>query len=76
MRTFECHCKNKTGKHTIDETNPTWELFLTMVDLYGEDANIIYLGTGKRYRVPKIYIAIHGVQGKDLPSLGFDEVIN
>lgn len=72
LRTFDCHCGKK---HTIDPTNPTWELFLVMVDQYGEDAHITMIDTGKRYIVPKIYIAIHGVMGKDLPSLGFKEEV-
>jgi hypothetical protein len=44
-----------------------------IVDKFGEFINVKIDG-GKTYRVQRHYIALHGITGKDLPALGFQEV--
>lgn len=46
-----------------------------IIDRFGEYISI-QVDTGKTYRVHRHYIALHGIKGKDLGSLGFQEVDN
>jgi len=69
-KTLVCHCGEN---HEIDLEIPRWKAFDDMVTKTGDIALIQHAGTKKTYRVPKIFIAIHGLRGKDLPNLGFEE---
>ncbi len=44
-----------------------------LIDLVGPDMNITV--TGRTFRVPRHYIALHGVNAQELPKLGFPEVL-
>jgi hypothetical protein len=70
-KTYPCTCKR--GEHTVSLLTPDWAMFYRLVKEKGEDIDVTYAENGKTYIVPRIYIAIHGLKGKDLPSLGFTE---
>lgn len=40
----------------------------------GEYINVKNISDGKEYKVQRHYIALHGIKGKDLATLGFEEV--
>jgi hypothetical protein len=43
-----------------------------IIDRFGEFINV--KAGAKTYRVPRHYIALHGLKDKDLAALGFEEV--
>lgn len=57
------HYKNKSDKQMVEG----------VVSRFGEYINV-QVEDDKTYRVPRHYIALHGITGKDLPALGFQEV--
>ncbi|HLX54268.1 MAG TPA: hypothetical protein VKR58_10020 [Aquella sp.] len=67
---INCHCglplhyKDQEIKDYI--TKKTNEL--------GEFVTIENFETGKKYKVQRHYIALHGIIGKDLNKLGFEEI--
>lgn len=70
-RIFTCPCKD--GFHNIATSFPVWAYVVHTIDKFGEFVKVSYAPTGKTYSVPRIYIAIHGLKGKDLSKLGFIE---
>lgn len=68
---YKCPCIE--GSHVIDLQFEEWMIFAKLVRDLGENQNVHYIGNGKTYIVPRIYIAKHGLKGKDLPLLGFKE---
>ena len=68
---LECPCEEK--RHAVDLDIPVWAYIYTTIQKLGETISISLAG-GKTYAVPRIYIAIHGLKGKDLSNLGFKEV--
>jgi hypothetical protein len=54
------------------------ELMEGHVAKLGECVEIKVLGSGRRFMVPRHYVALHGVRGADIPALaercGFEEV--
>lgn len=61
-----CHC----GKplHYSDET--VKKHICDLIKELGTHVQIVC--EGKTYRVPRHYIALHGINGKDLDKLGFE----
>lgn len=42
----------------------------------GEFITVKNISDGKEYKVQRHYIALHGIKGKDLASLGFEEIVH
>jgi hypothetical protein len=40
----------------------------------GENMVVTLAETGRKFRVPRHFIALHGLKGKELPTLGFTEL--
>ena len=69
--TKRCHCGLE-----LHYTNKVLEQQMNeIIEKFGAYIEIQQIETGKRYRVQRHYIALHGVKGKDLGKLGFKEVI-
>lgn len=69
MENKRCHCGQP-----LHYTVPAIEAFMRkLVAEAGEFVDITVVG-GKTYRVPRHYIALHGINAADLPTLGFEEV--
>jgi hypothetical protein len=65
----QCHC----GK-PLHYTNKALEAQLIQLSAdLGEYMNLTIIG-GKTYRVQRHYVALHGIKGKDISTLGFEEV--
>ena len=71
-KTLRCPCSE--GKHIIDISEPQWQFVYSQIEQHGETINTFYLPTKQRFLVPRIFIAKHGLKGKELPKLGFQEV--
>jgi len=66
--TTRCHCGRP-----LHYTDPALQAQLEeLVDKLGPNVETIYMG--RTYLVPRHYIALHGIKGKDLPALGFKEL--
>lgn len=70
---YHCHC----GKnHIFDETKPVYKWVMKQVKKMGETVWVTSAFNNKTYLIPRLYIATHGLKGKEVPSLGFKEVTN
>lgn len=69
MKKTMCYC----GKPLHYTDKRTSKFINEMVRTLGEFVNVIYLD--KIYKVPRHYIALHGIKGYQLGELGFEEVI-
>ena len=68
MKPTLCHC----GK-PLHYNNPIIQAAMeNMVAKFGENVKITV--DGKTYLVQRHYIALHGIKGGELPTLGFKEV--
>lgn len=64
--TIQCHC----GK-PLHYTDPrTQEFIEKMADQYGQYIEVNL--SGIKYKVQRHYMALHGIKGSELPSLGFE----
>lgn len=63
-----CHC----GKPLHYTSTHAKALVQKLIERLGETVEI-QTATG-RYRVPRHYIALHGVRAVDLPTLGFEKI--
>lgn len=66
---YKCHC-GKT--HKIDTKKPGWAAFIKFIDDYPPNIPVT-IGDGT-WIVPRMYIAIHGLKGKELSLLGFPKI--
>jgi hypothetical protein len=65
-----CHC----GKH-LHYTDKTIEATVRfMVTALGPEVTVVG-PDGRKWLVPRHYIALHGLKSTELPDLGFEEVI-
>lgn len=72
-RTFKCPCDKK--EHILDVRNShVWDFVAKTIDELGENMTLQVLETGKKYSVPRIYIAMHGIKGHEVGKLGFKEI--
>lgn len=63
-----CHC----GK-PLHYTDPHARAYVEMmIRLSGEC--VIVAVDGRSWRVPRHYIALHGLKGSEVPGLGFEEL--
>jgi hypothetical protein len=66
---MKCHCgkplhyKNSLAEHFVNEA----------IKKKGEFVTVRSLESGKYYKIPRHYIALHGLRGKELDSYGFKE---
>lgn len=76
-KTYACPCPAQ--QHAIDLTVSEWRFLSQMIEQQGEMIPIKVMDNdNKRFRewiVPRIYIAKHGIKAKELPTLGFEEVV-
>ncbi len=74
-KTYKCICSLK--EHTIDLNlaTPVWRYVVETIETMGETIQIS-IPNGKCYLVQRIYVAFHGVRARDLPILGFPEVVS
>lgn len=63
-----CHC-GKSLHYTDMKTKAQVDM---IVDRFG--SHIAVNVEGRTFQVPRHYIALHGIQGKDLERLGFKEL--
>jgi hypothetical protein len=66
---MKCHC----GKDLHYTQKNIEETMQKMVRDLGEFITVTN-SKGKHYRVQRHYIALHGIQEPELPTLGFEEV--
>lgn len=71
MNADRCHC----GRPLHYKDPKIKEYMMKMVERGGRMI-VIKLMDGKSYRVDRHYIALHGVSGMELDSLGFEEIKN
>lgn len=64
----KCHCG--LGLHYTDKE--TFEKVQSLVDQLGSFLDVTV--GAHTYRVQRHYIALHGIKGKDVSTLGFKEV--
>jgi len=58
-------------------SNPsTQALVERMISLLGPTIKVTRTQDGRTWRVPRHYIALHGLKEQDLPDLGFEEISN
>lgn len=65
-----CHCGRKL--HYTCEMVERW--VLKMIKELGYYITVTSTKTGKSYKVPRHYIALHGLKGDKLDKLGFEEI--
>lgn len=65
-----CHC----GKPLHYNDKEVEEHIKKMVSDLGRFVDITITDTMKTYKVDRHYIALHGIMGKDLEKIGFEEV--
>jgi hypothetical protein len=65
-----CHC----GKPLHYDNQKERIAVEGYVKRFGEFVCCADMQTGRRFKVPRHYIALHGLQGKDLATLGFLEL--
>lgn len=59
--------------HPLHYINPMVEKTMhDMVALLGENVKVTF--EGRTWEIPRHYIALHGLKGKDVPNLGFKEI--
>lgn len=68
-KTYKCPCQE--GTHTIDLTTPVYKTLYHIIKQKGELVNCSVIGTPTTFKVPRIFIAMHGLKAKDLPNLHF-----
>ncbi len=66
----KCHC-GQPLHYSDDQIRRRVE---EMIKLAGGDEYIIVSCGGRRWRVQRHYIALHGLKAVDLPTLGFEEL--
>lgn len=70
MSLYRCHCGLP-----LHYTNPQIEAYMNnQVNQFGEFIIIECIENSKKYKVQRHYIALHGLMGKDLGELGFEEI--
>jgi hypothetical protein len=63
-----CHCGRP-----LHYTNPNTEFAMReMIRLLGP--TLLVTVAGRSWKVPRHYLALHGLKGRDVASLGFEEV--
>jgi hypothetical protein len=65
-----CHC----GKPLHYPSKVVKELVEAVVESFGEYVTVTV--QGKRYKVPRHYIMVHGIIANVVPLLGFEELSN
>jgi len=65
----QCHC----GKPLHYTDNRVKSFIQRMIKDCGEYIVVTLMG-GTSYRVPRHYIALHGIRGSDLDRLGFEKI--
>ena len=74
-KTYTCPCRE--GQHTLDTHFPVWAYVAQTIDTLGEYIDTVVIGENGevvKYRVPRIYIAIHGIKGSEMHKYGFKRV--
>lgn len=71
MKKIKCICKKK--EHLIDLSIPVWAFVQETVDKLGENTEVTVIGKGI-WRIPRFYIAIHGLKGASIETLGFKKI--
>lgn len=71
LRTYACHCQ--AGKHTVDIGLEPWVYLAQIISELGALQTVVLAETNKKYLVPRIYIAKHGLKAKEVSDLGFPE---
>lgn len=69
MTDTRCHC----GKPLHYNDKGIQKIVQDLVDTLGEYV-IVHNGEGKKYRVQRHYVALHGLKERELHKLGFEEV--
>jgi hypothetical protein len=65
-----CHC-GKPLHYSRPEHQATVE---RMIAIHGPTVPVGDLTSGRTWKVDRHYIALHGLKGSDLPTLGFPEI--
>lgn len=68
---YRCHCGKLLHYSDINTQRRIEEI----VERFGPYIDVVVDG-GRTYRVQRHYIALHGINGKSLGRLGFQEVKN
>lgn len=64
---FKCVCYEK--EHEIGDGTPEGRMLIGFIKELGENINVQSMLSGKTYSIPRIYIAVHGLQGDKLDYL-------
>lgn len=72
MMTVELTCLCGKPVHYSDKQLE--KMMNDLVEQLGPYINVTV--DGRTWRVPRHYIALHGIKGKDVSKLGFQEVLN
>jgi len=65
-----CHCGEP-----LHYGNEKVEKYITnLVEQKGRYVAVMSIMTGKFYKIDRHYIALHGLEGKNLSTLGFEEI--
>lgn len=67
----ECWC----GRPVHYEDSKTRQRVEEIIDRFGEYVTV-KLDGNKNFKVQRHYIALHGINNKDLAELGFEEVVS
>lgn len=70
MATDKCHC----GEALHYTNSALQKQVQEIVDKFGPYIDVTV--AGRTFRVQRHFIALHGIKGKDLSTLGFTEVSN
>ena len=68
MKEYPCHCGER---HRFSKS----ELEQVYIECTrGLEPDVTVIVEGRTWKVPRIFIAFHGLYARDLPYLGFEEI--
>jgi hypothetical protein len=70
INTPMCHC----GKPLHYTNSMAFAYTQACIDKLGEYISVVSSVTNKTYKVPRHYIALHGLAGNEIHKLGFKEI--